>query len=133
MAKNIDIYIDQGSDFMATFPPVTDNNGVAVDLTDPSPYIVKCLIRRSYATIFAVEMTVDESQFSDGIITIELSNSETAGLVATRWVYDVTIEEPINNTVVKVFEGLATVNPGVSSKPNTTLLTPYIPDDYGGL
>lgn len=130
MAKVIDIYIDQGSDFVATFPPVTDNTGNVLDLTG---YTVTCRIRRSYATVFAVELTVDDAQFSQGIITITLANLETAGLTPTRWVYDVIIEEPINSTVTKVFEGLATVNPGVSSKPNTTLLTPYIPDDFGGL
>ena len=130
MSKNLDIYIDQGSDFTATFPPVTDNTGSVVDLTG---YTVVCQIRRSYATVYAVQMTVDESQFSSGVITVELTNAETSGLTPTRWVYDVTAQEPINSTVVKVFEGLATVNPGVSSKPNTTLLTPYIPEDYGGL
>ena len=130
MAKKIDIYVDQGSDFTATFPPVTDNNGETLDLTD---FTAKCMIRRSYATVYAVELTVDDSRFSEGVITITMTNGETSGLVPTRWVYDITIQDPINNTVVKVFEGLATVNPGVSSKPNTTLLSPYIPEDYGTL
>jgi hypothetical protein len=130
MAKVIDIYIDQGSDFTATFPPVTDNVGNIVDLTN---YTVVCQIRRSYATVYAVQMTIDDSQFTEGVITITLTNGATSGLFPTRWVYDITIQDPINSIVVKVFEGLATVNPGVSSKPNTTLLTPYIPEDYGGL
>ena len=130
MAKIIDIYVDQGSDFTATFPPVTDNTGSVVDLTN---YTVTCQIRRSYATVYAVQFNVDSTQFSAGIITITLPNNETSGLFPTRWIYDVIIQDPINNLVTKVFEGLATVNPGVSSKPNTTLLTPYIPDDYGGL
>ena len=129
MAKNLDIYIDQGSDFTATFPPVTDNSGNAIDLTG---YTAVCQIRRSYATAFAVQMTVDNSEFSDGIITISLVNSETGGLTPTRYVYDVVITDT-NGLVTKIFEGLATVNPGVSSKPNTTLVTPYIPDDFGGL
>lgn len=129
MAKVIDIYIDQGSDFTATFPPVTDNSGNAVDLTG---YTVVCQIRRSYATVYAVQMNIDNSEFSDGLITITLPNTETGGLTPTRYVYDVTIRDS-GGLVTKVFEGLATVNPGVSSKPNTTLLTPYIPDDYGGL
>jgi hypothetical protein len=129
VAKVIDIYIDQGSDFTATFPPVTDNSGNAVDLTG---YTVVCQIRRSYATVYAVQMNIDNSEFSDGLITITLPNTETGGLTPTRYVYDVTIRDS-GGLVTKVFEGLATVNPGVSSKPNTTLLTPYIPDDYGGL
>lgn len=130
MAQLIDIYIDQGSDFTATFLPVTDLAGHVIDLTN---YTVVCQIRRSYATVFAVELVVNSTRFSEGIITITLPNTQTAGLVSTRWVYDVTIQDPINNLVSRVFEGLATVNPSVSSKPNTTLLTPYVPDDYGGI
>jgi hypothetical protein len=129
VAKILDIYIDQGSDFTATFPPVTDNGGNVVDLTG---YTAVCQIRRSYATVFAVQMNIDNTEFSDGIITISLPNSETGGLTPTRYVYDVNITDT-HGIVTKVFEGLATVNPGVSSKPNTTLLTPYIPEDYGGL
>ena len=77
MAKVIDIYIDQGSDFTATFPPVTDNTGNVVDL---SGYTAVCQIRRSYATIYAVQMTIDDSEFAEGVITITLDNGETAGL-----------------------------------------------------
>lgn len=130
MAKVIDIYIDQGSDFTATFPPVTDNTGSILDLTG---YTVMCRIRRSYATVYAVQLTVDESKFTEGIVTISLTNNETSGLFPARWVYDVTIQDPVNNLITKVFEGLATINPGVTSKPDTTLLTPYVPEDYGGL
>ena len=130
MAKNTDMYIDQGSDFTATFPPVTDaTNGNAIDLTG---YTAVCQIRRSYATVYAVQMNIDDSNFSGGVITVTLPNTETAGLTPTRYVYDVTIQD-LSGLVTKVFEGLATVNPGVSSKPNTTLLTPYVPEDYGGL
>jgi hypothetical protein len=134
MAKVIDLYIDQGSDFTATFPPVTDNTGSVVDLTG---YTAACYIRRSYATEYAVAMTIDDSRFDEGIITIGLSNTETAGLIngliMTRWVYDVAITETVTGDVTKVFEGLATVNPSVTSKPDTILLSPYIPEDYGGL
>jgi hypothetical protein len=129
VARNIPINIDQGSDFLATFPPVTDNSGNSVDLTG---YTAVCQIRRSYATVYAVQLNIDDSEFSDGIITITLPNAETAGLTPTRYVYDVTITDP-QGIVTKVFDGIANVNPGVSSKPNTTLLTPYIPEDYGGL
>jgi hypothetical protein len=129
MSKNLDIYIDQGSDFIATFPPITNPQGEIMDLTG---YTVVCQIRRSYATIYAVQMTVDNSQFSSGVITITLSNAETAGLFPTRWVYDVDIIDT-NGIITKVFEGLSIVNPSVSSKPDTTLLSPYIPVDFGGL
>lgn len=129
MARVIDLYIDQGSDFTATFPPVTDVDGNAMDLTT---YTASCQIRQSYATIYAVQLTVDSTEFPEGIITITLPNNETSGLTPTRYVYDIVITDT-DGIITKVFEGLATVNPGVSGQPNTILLTPYVPEDYGGL
>lgn len=130
MAKLIDLYIDQGSDFSATLPPVNNPDGTVFDLTN---YSVVCQIRRSYATSFAVQMTTSIPDPTNGVIILSLSSTQTVGLVPTRYVYDVVIEQHDTSHVIKVFEGLAVVNPGVSSKPNTTLLTPYVPEDFGGL
>ncbi len=130
MAKLIDLYIDQGSDFSATLPPVTKPDGTVLNLTG---YTAKCQIRRSYATNFAVQLTTTIPTPANGVIVLSLPSSQTSGLSPFRYVYDVIIEEVATSFITKVFEGLVIVNPGVSSKPNTTLLTPYVPDDYGGL
>lgn len=130
MARNIDLYIDQGSDFLATFPPVTDTDGTAIDLTE---YTVVSQMRRSYATLYAVQLGIDDSEFSTGIITVTLPSDETVGLVPTRYVYDITIQTPSTNIITKVYDGLITVNPGVSSKPNSILISPMVPDDWGGI
>ena len=129
MAKNIDLYVDQGADFIAILPPVTDTTGTVVNLTT---YTVVSQLRRSYATIQAVQLTATISNPTGGVITISLNNSETAGLDPLRYVYDVII---IDSSLIrtKVFDCLIIVNPGVSDKPNTSLLTPFIPDDYGGI
>jgi hypothetical protein len=129
MAKSIDLYIDQGSDFLVTLPAVTAANGSVVDLTT---YTAVCQIRRSYASLDAVQLVVTIPNPSNGIIVLSLVKTETVGLTPTRYVYDVVITDA-NGKATKVFEGLMVVNPGVSGKPNTTLLTPYVPDDYGGL
>lgn len=197
MAINIDLYIDQGSDFSAVLPVVTTNttDGIPLDLT---PYSIQCQIRRSYSTSDAVQINTSGS--SDGVITLSLPNIETAGLDPLRYVYDVVIINTnynfiltgitgsfslgeivtggtsgatgnviswntptliINNVVgtfvnelltggtsgaiatvqsftsntlrTKVFDGLMIVNPGVSDMPNTNLLTPYVPDDWGSI
>src|ERR1017187_8297361 len=120
MAKSIDLYIDQGADFTAILPPVTDTSGDVFDLTD---YTVLCQIRRSYADIFAVQITTEVSDGPTGVITLSLANTETSGLYPLRYVYDVIIVST-DNIRTKVFDGLMIVNPGVSDKPNTTLLTP---------
>lgn len=129
MAKSIDLYIDQGADFTAVLPPVTSATGTVVNL---STYTVVCQIRRSYAASDAVQITATISNASGGVITLTLPKTQTGGLTPTRYVYDVVITSS-TGYATRVFEGLFVVNPGVSGKPNTSLVTPYIPDDYGGL
>ena len=129
MAINLDLYIDQGTDWTATLPPVTSASGNVVDLTT---YTVASQLRRSYASIYAVQITTTVSSPTTGVIALSMVNTETGGLDPLRYVYDVIIiDSSLNRT--KVFDGLIIVNPGVTDKPNTTLLTPYMPDDFGGL
>ena len=129
MAYSLDLTIDQGSDFVAVLPPVTNPNGSVLNLTGYTP---SSLMRLSYATVFAVSITATVSNAAAGIITLSLPNMETAGLNSTRWVYDVVITDG-GGIITKVFEGIIMVNPAVTSKSNTSLLTPYVPDDWGGV
>lgn len=136
MAQSLDLYIDQGSHFRATLPAVRTSGGQIVNLTG---YTVECLMRRSYSTQYAVVITAEITNATGGIITLTLAPEETSGLQASvlhtsRWVYDVVLTGPDpDNIVTKVFEGMVIVNPSVTSKPNTILLTPYVPEDFGGI
>jgi hypothetical protein len=130
MALSLDLYIDQGSDFLAVLPPVTNPDGTVFNLTGYTP---TCLMRLSYATQYAVSITASVTNATEGIITLSMDNVETAGLNSTRWVYDLIITNVGTSFVTRIFEGIITVNPAVTSKPNTTLLTPYVPDDWGGV
>ena len=129
MALSLDLYIDQGSDFVAVLPPVTLPNGSVLNLTGYAP---SSYMRRSFATQYAVSFTAIVLDATGGIIKLTMPNQETAGLEPTRWVYDVVLTD-VNSTVTKIFEGMVIVNPAVTSKPNTSLLTPYVPEDWGGL
>lgn len=128
MSIALDIYIDQGADFVGIFPAVTTSGGSVLNLTT---YTAMAQMRRSYASSDAVAFTVTISNPTGGIITLNLASSETQGLAPTRYVYDVNI---ISNTgvITRVFEGIVTVNPGVTNKPITNLVVPYLPDDYSG-
>lgn len=129
MSKSINIYIEQGSDFLAVFPPVTNPNGTVMNLTG---YTVIAQLRRGYTSHNAVQFVSTITNAPGGVITLTMVNTHTGGLTPLRHVYDVIV---ISSAQVrtKVFEGLCIVNPGVTDKPNTTLLTPNIPDDYGGI
>lgn len=131
MAINEDLYIDQGSDFLAQMPPVTNTAGTVVDLTT---YTAACQMRRSYGSIYAINVTATITDPTEGIITLSMLNSETQGLSPLRYVYDVTIISASDPPIItKVFDGLIIVNPGVTDKPVTNIVVPYIPDDFGGI
>jgi hypothetical protein len=139
MSKLIDIYIDQNADFLATMPPITDNCGNVVDLTY---YTVTSQMRRSYTTQFAIQLNVTYPILNDsglpdptqGIIILSLPAIETSGLVNTRYVYDIVITDNYQSRpTMRVFEGLAYVNAGVTTNLDTIMISPYVPEDYGGL
>ena len=131
MAISLDLYIDQGADFTAILPPVTDATGTVVDLTT---YTTESQLRRSYSTLVAVQIAAAITDPTGGVITLSMGNTDTAGLDPLRYVYDVIIISASPDLIrTKVFDGLIYVNPGVTDKPNTTLLTPYLPDDWGGI
>jgi hypothetical protein len=130
MALSLDLYIDQGSDFVAVLPPVTNPDGSVLNLTG---YTATCLIRLSYGSNYAVAVTATVTNATAGVITLTLSHAQTMGLNSTRWVYDLIVTNTGSGMITKIFEGIVTVNPAVTSRPDTTLITPYVPDDFGGI
>jgi hypothetical protein len=129
MAMTLDLYIDQGSDFSAVLPAVTTASGSVQDLTN---HTVVSQMKRSYLTSSAVPLTATVTDASDGIITLSLASTDTIALAPYRYVYDVVITDQ-SSVSTKVFEGIMTVNPGVSTVTNPVFTTPYIPKDFGGL
>jgi hypothetical protein len=129
MAKTIDIYIDQGVDFLAVMPAVDTPSGTIVDLTN---YTVDCQMRRSYSSKTAIQITATITNAVGGVITLSMANDRTGGLSPLHYVYDAVIISQSGNRI-KVFDGLVIVNPGVTDKPNTNVVVPYLPDDFGGL
>lgn len=111
MAKTVDLYIDQGTDFVAIMPAIVSSNNVVVDLTG---YSVSGHMRRSHATtnpnnIVAFDISIPDPE--TGVIRLELAATDTLALVAVRWVYDIVLVTGTGDSI-KVFDGIVTVNPG---------------------
>src|ERR1700733_5247478 len=119
MSLNIDLYIDQGSDFLAVLPPV-QSPGVGVVLL--TGYTVVSQMRRSYSGDFAIQLQAVIVDATNGIIQLRLPKVTTSTLYAARWVYDVLITDRSGFTTT-AFCGIITVNPGVTS---SSIITPYI-------
>lgn len=110
MAAKANIVIDQGADF-STSITVTDAYGSIVDL---SGYTGEGQIRKHYTSTTAVDFTVTFSTpRTDGIVTLSLSNLQTANMEAGRYVYDVELTTA-GGVVTRLAEGIATVTPQVT-------------------
>jgi len=105
------IKIKQGSSFNDTFI-VKDSSGDVQDLTS---YTVEAKLARGYASTHTrTDFTAVITSAAAGTITLSLSDQVTDNLDPhTRYVYDIVITYT-DSTVTRVFEGIATVDPGVT-------------------
>ena len=111
MAAVANLSIDQGATFTSDIT-VKDINGNVFDLTG---YTAVAKMAKGYSstrtrttmsTTFATDRTT-------GVLTISLTDAQTAALDAERYVYDVEIISG-TGTVTRVLEGIITVRPEVS-------------------
>jgi hypothetical protein len=110
MAAKANIVIDQGADFSTTVT-VLDNDNSILNLSN---YTARGQIRKHYTSTTAVNFLFEFNEpRSSGILTLSLSNIQTANMEAGRYVYDVEIIS-LANTVTRLVEGIATVTPEVT-------------------
>lgn len=109
MAIYSNLTIDQGSTFKADID-VTDSDGDALNL---SGYTVAGQLRKNYSSSTSTDFTASVTSTSNGTIRISLSATQTNGLKAGRYVYDVEITSSTGE-VTRVLEGQVEVTPGVT-------------------
>tara|TARA_B100001939_G_C16933033_1_gene614760 strand:+ start:587 stop:919 length:333 start_codon:yes stop_codon:yes gene_type:complete len=109
MAAISNIFIDQGTDFSVTVD-VTDANGSPLNL---SGYTAASQIRKSYASSSASATFTTSISESSGQVTMSLTDTQTSGLAAGRYLYDLNITSSASVTS-RVVEGQVIVTPGVT-------------------
>ena len=110
MATISNIFIDQGATFSTTVT-IEDGTGSPLDLTG---YTALAQIRKTYQSTTATDFTSTfDADRTTGLITISLTNTQTAALEEGRYVYDLLITD-LSGTKTRVVEGIVTVNPSVS-------------------
>lgn len=107
MAIKANLIIDQGTDY-STSINLTDADGNVVSL---SGYTANGQIRKTYSSSNAVDFST-VLDLANGVITLSLSDSQTANLVAGRYVYDVIVTS--GNTTSRIVEGIVTITPRVT-------------------
>lgn len=107
MAQKANIVIDQGTTYSTTIS-VLDEENQDVDL---SSHTGIAQIRKSFQSSNAVaSFTV---ACSDGSVTLSMTANASANVAAGRYLYDVKLTDTSNN-VIRIVEGIVTVNPQVS-------------------
>lgn len=106
MAAISNLAIDQGTTFSVTFT-VNDDTGSARDLNG---YEARSQLRRSYYTTSNTAFTANITDPTGGLVNLGLTSSQTSGLKAGRYVYDVELVAP-GGTVERIVEGIITIYP----------------------
>lgn len=109
MAIKANIVIDQGTDFEATIDVVDAEDNV-YNLTD---YTVASQMRKNYAAASPAATFTCAHNSSGGQITLSLPKSVTVDLEPGRYLYDVEMTSPADDTT-RVIEGIVTVTPGMT-------------------
>lgn len=117
MAKYLDLYADQNSDFLANIV-VTQNDGTVFDLTG---YTAASQAKRSPFSLTAIPITTEIANPPDGTITLSISHDITATVFPAEYMYDVLITDP-NGKKTKVYEGILTIDPGITGGAAITFL-----------
>lgn len=108
MATKANIVVDQGTTFTTSIY-LTDDDGVAIDL---SGYTGRSQIRKHYTSSNSVSFTVTLTA-NQGIVTLDLTSTQTSALTAGRYMYDVEVVSSAN-VVARIIEGNVTVTPEVT-------------------
>ena len=109
MASISNIFIDQGTDFSITVD-VTQADGAALNLTG---YSAAAQIRTTYGSSNVSAVFTTSISAAAGQVTLSLTDTQTSGLTAGRYVYDLNITSGAGVTT-RVVEGQAIITPGVT-------------------
>ena len=109
MASISNLYVDQGSDFSFTID-LTNSDGSVMDLTG---YTGASEVKKSYSSSSAAATFNVIVAEATGQLTLELTDTQTAGLEYGRYVYDCVITAS-GGDKTRIVEGQVIVTPGVT-------------------
>ena len=108
-AVPINLVIEQGTDFYATFT-VTNDDGTPLNLAG---FTGTCKMKKSHASSATpISLDLGYVSRSAGKISVSMTAVNTTALKARRYVYEIVLTSP-NNIKGRVIEGLIEVTAGV--------------------
>jgi hypothetical protein len=107
MAIKANLTIDQGTDY-STSITLTDDDDNVVTLAG---YTANAQIRKTYSSSNSVSFSTEITE-AQGVITLSLTDTQTANITPGRYVYDVILT--VGTTTTRIVEGIVTVTPRVT-------------------
>lgn len=108
-AKQINLVIEQGTDFESTFT-IYNENGTRLNLTG---YVGVSLVKKSTSSSNSFPFTVSFPNRLNGQVKVVMPKTITSTMEGGRYIYDVVLTSP-NNYTRRVVQGSVLVTPGVS-------------------
>lgn len=111
MATISNLFVDAGTNYSNVIT-VASASGAPLDLTG---YTVKSQMRKSYTSTTAYDFTCSVYDANNGLIRIQLSNSQSSAIPHGRYLYDLEITGPSPDLVkTRVIEGIVVVTPQIT-------------------
>jgi hypothetical protein len=108
-AKQINLVLEQGTDFESTFT-IYNENGTKLNLTN---YTGVSVMKKSSYSSSSFPFTLSFPNRLNGQVRVYMNKTLTSTIEGGRYVYDVVLTSP-NNTTRRVVQGSVLVMPGVS-------------------
>tara|TARA_Y100000022_G_scaffold104561_1_gene90315 strand:+ start:1780 stop:2112 length:333 start_codon:yes stop_codon:yes gene_type:complete len=108
-ARNVNLVVDQGVDFEATFT-IRNNNNSALNLTG---YTAESKIRKHPSATKYHGFVISFPDRINGVIKVAMASTATGAIEGGRYVYDLVLTSP-NSYKTRPIQGNVLVIPGVS-------------------
>ena len=106
----LNLQIDQGSTFSKQITVYQTDGTTVQNLTG---YTVASQVRKNYTSTNFVTINATNNDPTNGVIVMSLTATDTAGMKAGRYVYDLQITAA-DGTVSRTIEGIITIKPEVT-------------------
>ena len=107
MAIKANLTIDQGTDY-STSITLTDDEDNIISLVG---YTASAQLRKTYSSSNSVSFSTEITE-AQGVVTLSLTDTQTANITPGRYVYDVILT--VGTTTTRIVEGIVTVTPRVT-------------------
>ena len=106
----LNLQIDQGSTFSKQIT-VYQTDGITIQ--NLTGYTIASQVRKNYTSTNFVTINATNNDPTNGVIVMSLAATDTAGMKAGRYVYDLQITAA-DGTVSRTIEGIITIKPEVT-------------------